>query len=240
MIDNCFEQSRLAPVDLRLEPARCWQRSDITAVALPALQVWRGGNVDSRTPWSVNSLADNGLGRRAIPPGFCNQSKSFFFNEMQRGASGWGFRITSSKLIRWCKFNLVGGIGILVQFAALFGLKSMLHVEYLLATAMAVEIAVLHNFLWHERFTWADRRITEGKSVGRLNRGHMSCSWRRRLARLARFHVANGAVSIAGNLALMKVMVGEVHMNYLIANGIAVALCSVANFLVSEKWVFGE
>jgi putative flippase GtrA len=47
-------------------------------------------------------------------------------------------------------------------------------------------------------------------------------------------------VSIAGNLALMKVMVGEVHMNYLIANGIAVAVCSVANFLVSEKWVFGE
>jgi putative flippase GtrA len=41
-----------------------------------------------------------------------------------------------------------------------------------------------------------------------------------------------------GNLALMKVMVGEGHMNYLLANAIAIALCSVANFLVSEQWVF--
>jgi putative flippase GtrA len=34
----------------------------------------------------------------------------------------------------------------------------------------------------------------------------------------------------------MKVMVGMGHVNYLLAN--AIALCSVANFLVSEEWVF--
>jgi putative flippase GtrA len=38
----------------------------------------------------------------------------------------------------------------------------------------------------------------------------------------------------------MRVMVGQGHMNYLIANMIAVALCSLANFLVSEAWVFEE
>jgi putative flippase GtrA len=36
----------------------------------------------------------------------------------------------------------------------------------------------------------------------------------------------------------MKVMVGFGNMNYLVANGIAIALCSVANFLVSDTWVF--
>ena len=41
-----------------------------------------------------------------------------------------------------------------------------------------------------------------------------------------------------GNLALMKVMVGQGHVNYLLANGIAITLCSLANFLVSEMWVF--
>ena len=58
--------------------------------------------------------------------------------------------------------------------------------------------------------------------------------------RLLRFNFTNGGVSLVGNLALMKVMVGQGHMNYLLANAIAITLCSVANFLVSETWVFEE
>lgn len=125
--------------------------------------------------------------------------------------------------LRWCKFNFVGGMGIGVQFAALFFLRSVMGFDYLLATAIAVEAAVVHNFVWHEQFTWADR---------------VESSWRTSLPRFVRFNVTTGAVSILGNLALMRVMVGEGHMNYLVANGIAIALCSIANFLVSEQWVF--
>jgi putative flippase GtrA len=127
----------------------------------------------------------------------------------------------AATLIRWGKFNFVGGIGIAVQFVALFFLKSGLHVPTLLATAIAVEIAVLHNFAWHERFTWRDREFGGGW-------------WRR----MARFHLGNGVVSIAGNVALMRVLAGP--LNYLVANAIAIGLCSIANFAVSEWWVFEE
>ena len=133
-----------------------------------------------------------------------------------------------TKLVRWLKFNFVGGIGIAVQFAALFLVKGILHFNYLVATAIAVEAAIMHNFVWHEQFTWADRITSDGE------RNH----WRRSLARLLRFHLANGAVSLLGNLALMKVLVGRGHMNYLLANAIAIAMCSLANFLVSDDWVF--
>jgi putative flippase GtrA len=136
-----------------------------------------------------------------------------------------------STFVRWMKFNLVGGIGIVVQFAALFLLKSVLHFDYLVATAIAVEAAVVHNFVWHEQFTWADRT---GTAPGRAR---TSWSWS---LRLLRFNLANGGVSILGNLALMRVMVGEGHMNYLLANAIAIAPCSVANFVVSDAWVFGQ
>ena len=135
-----------------------------------------------------------------------------------------------STFVRWMKFNLVGGIGIAVQFAALFLLKSVLHFDYLAATAIAVEAAVIHNFVWHEQFTWADRIRTD------QSRGARSLSLRRFL----RFNLANGGVSILGNLALMQVMVGEGHMNYLLASAIAIALCSLANFVVSDAWVFGQ
>jgi putative flippase GtrA len=140
-----------------------------------------------------------------------------------------------STLVRWCKFNLVGGMGVVVQFAALFLLKGALHFDYLLATAIAVEAAVVHNFVWHEQFTWVDRTRAPQTRAARVRR-----CWPTSLRRLARFNLTNGAVSILGNLALMKVMVGVGHMNYLLANAIAIVLCSVANFLVSNEWVFQD
>ena len=138
-----------------------------------------------------------------------------------------------STFMRWWKFNLVGAIGIGVQFAALFLLKSVLGFDYLFATAFAVEAAVVHNFVWHEQFTWVDRI-----KLDRIELQGLQPSWRRSLPRFLRFNLTTGAVSILGNLALMKVMVGEGHMNYMLANAIAITLCSVANFLVSDGWVF--
>jgi putative flippase GtrA len=147
-------------------------------------------------------------------------------------------RTAPSTLVRWCKFNLVGGIGIVVQFAALFLLKTALHFNYLAATAIAVEAAVVHNFVWHEQFTWVDRTRADRTKVDRTRLERIHSPWRRSLTRLMRFNLTTGAVSILGNLALMKVMVGQGHLNYLLANAIAIILCSLANFLVSETWVF--
>lgn len=124
---------------------------------------------------------------------------------------------------RWLKFNAVGALGIGVQLAVLFILKSGFALGHLPATVLAVEAAVLHNFLWHERYTWADR---------------VRPSWRASVPRLLRFNLTTGAVSIAGNLMLMKLLVGRCAMNYMLANGIAIAICSLVNFIVSDEWVF--
>ena len=122
---------------------------------------------------------------------------------------------------RWLKFNAVGAIGILVQLAALAVLKSGLRVPVLAATALAVEIAVLHNFVWHELWTWKDRR-----GMGSV------------VARLIRFNLGNGLVSLVVNVALMELLVGRFHVQYLLSNLVAIAAGSLANFLVSEFLVF--
>lgn len=145
-----------------------------------------------------------------------------------------------STLARWCRFNLVGGMGIVVQFGSLFVLKSMLGFNYLVATTIAVEAAIVHNFMWHEQFTWADRLRNERIRSNAIDSQANKSSWPRSLKRFFRFNVTTGAVSLLGNLALMKVMVGRGHMNYLLANAIAIVLCSAANFLVSDEWVFEE
>ncbi len=125
-------------------------------------------------------------------------------------------------LRRWCIFNFVGLLGIGVQLAALaLLLRAGLH--YLPATALAVEASVIHNFLWHERWTWADR---SGSGV------------RESFLRLARFNVANGLISIAGNLLMMALFVDVAGIPALPANLLAIALTSVANYLASDRFVF--
>ena len=125
--------------------------------------------------------------------------------------------------LRWIKFNFVGGIGVVVQLAALALFRSVLRFDYLLATGLAVEIAVVHNFLWHERFTWADRPAVRPMQS---------------LIRLAKFNASNGAVSLAGNLVLMWLLVGELKFNYVASNLIAIVVCSLVNFLLGDWFVF--
>lgn len=128
----------------------------------------------------------------------------------------------SAASLRLLKFSFVGGIGIGVQLGALAALTAM-KLNYLWATALAVECAVIHNFLWHRRFTWADR-VTSGM--------------RDSLASLIRFHVSNGLISLAGNLLLMRLLVGKLGLPILPANLATISACFVANFIASDRWVF--
>lgn len=124
---------------------------------------------------------------------------------------------------RWIVFNIVGLLGVLVQLLTLAVLTGWLGLHYLTGTGLAVEAAVLHNFAWHERWTWADRAGCDKGGV-----------WER----LLRFHLANGTLSLAGNLILMRVLVGSCSMNYALANALTITLCSFANFLASDRLVF--
>jgi putative flippase GtrA len=125
--------------------------------------------------------------------------------------------------VRWLKFNLVGAVGIGVQLGVLVLLTKAWYFGYLFATALAVEAAVLHNFVWHEKFTWVD------KGFRRLSETLRRFWW---------FHAANGVVSIGGNLLLMRWLVGQLHVRPVLANLLSIAACSVANFLVCDNWVF--
>jgi putative flippase GtrA len=125
--------------------------------------------------------------------------------------------------LRWLKFNLVGAMGIAIQLGCLAIVRDLLHVHYLAATALAVEAAVLHNFIWHQRFTWKERTDPSRRAV---------------LLRLCRFHLGNGLISMLGNLALMWILVGGLQLHHLIANAISIGLCSLANFAAGEWFVF--
>ena len=126
---------------------------------------------------------------------------------------------------RWFRFNAVGILGFVLQLGMLALLAHGLHWNVLLATAIAVESALLHNFFWHERYTWADRT-------------RMAQDRRSVAMRLLAFHLGNGAVSLVGNMVLMAWLAGQLGMPPLPANLVSVLVCALVNFLIGDRMVF--
>src|SRR6185295_8056052 len=127
-------------------------------------------------------------------------------------------------MLHWLKFNVVGLLGFALQTAVLFLLTHTAYsISYLAATAVAVELAVLNNFVWHQRWTWSDRPSATKKET-----------WRR----LAKFNLTTGVVSLAGNLMLMSILVGQFGLPVTPANLITVAACSILSFFLADRIAF--
>jgi putative flippase GtrA len=123
-------------------------------------------------------------------------------------------------LRRYASYSAVGAMGTAVHLGALSALARAAGLHPAVASLLAVELALLHNFCWHERWTWADR-----------GPGH------RRSERLLRFHGANGLVSLAGNAMLVPVFV-QAGLPVEGAGIAAIMACSVVNFLLADRVVF--
>jgi putative flippase GtrA len=133
-------------------------------------------------------------------------------------------RPSANILQRWLRFNLVGVMGIAVQVGALEVFSRALGLNAMWASALAVEVSLLHNFAWHERFTWADSARADG--------------FTQVLVRLIRFNLTNGAISVAGNVAVVWCLAGIVGLPLLMANLIAIGCSGTLNFVVSHYLVF--
>lgn len=123
-------------------------------------------------------------------------------------------------LHRFARFSAIGAGGVIVQTATLAVLLRVAGMNYLIATAVAVEASVLHNFVWHRRWTWADR------PQSRASRS------------LLRFNAMNGAMSLIGNVAVMFLLVGLLNLNPHAANLITIGICSLINFALADRLVF--
>ena len=159
-----------------------------------------------------------------------NRSKSLCDSTLRamKPREGWG-----AQLSRWGKFNLVGAVGMAVQLGTLALINCVAPGHYMLATAAALEITLLHNFVWHINYTWRDRYPTlKAESAFRMGRTRAVAG------QLLRFHLANGLVSMIGNLALTPVLVEGARLPVVAANAVAILCCSIVNFCLGDQWAF--
>ena len=124
---------------------------------------------------------------------------------------------------RFGRFSLVGLLGAVLQLTLVSLLTKYFGVLSTAATLVAVEITILHNFIWHEHFTWSHRGPKSFQPMA---------------LRLWRFQAGNGLVSLPGNTVLMYCLVEQLKAPILLAAIGAIGLCSLANFLIADRWVF--
>jgi len=126
---------------------------------------------------------------------------------------------------RFAAFNAVGALGVGVQLGSLWLLTGVAAVHYLIATPLSIACAVVHNFIWHRRWTWKDRhgpRVTTPET----------------LATFARFAMTNGLTSLAVNISVMVVLVSGAHVDPVPANAVAILSSGLLNFWLGDVVVF--
>lgn len=120
------------------------------------------------------------------------------------------------------RFGITSLAGVAVQVTLLWGLIHVVSLPYLTATALAVLAAILHNFVWHWRWTWADRN-------------HAPAGW---LDAFWKFALGNGVVSLGSNLILMPLLVDIGGLSPVPANLAAIASGGLLNFWLADRVAF--
>jgi len=124
--------------------------------------------------------------------------------------------------MRFLKFGLVGLSGVLVNEGLLWLLTENLGLYYLLSAAIAVETAIITNFILNDIWTFRDRRTPGNKSL--LGRG-------------LKFNLVSlGGLGI--NIAILWTVTEVVGISYLIANLIGIAGATLWNFTINTLWTW--
>jgi putative flippase GtrA len=116
------------------------------------------------------------------------------------------------------KYAVVGGSGAILNTAVLYVLYRWLHMPLVAASAVAVELAVVNNYLLNDRWTFAARSPS--------------------LRRFAKFN-ASSLGGLAVNVAFVSFLT-HVGLHFLLANLAGIAAGLALNSTLSATWVWGR
>jgi putative flippase GtrA len=124
---------------------------------------------------------------------------------------------------RFGRFVVTGAAGFICQIATLAVLMAVFSMNYAIAAAIAIELAIVFNYVCHEHWTWKDRPVRTGSE---------------RWARLLRFNAMTGLTSIAGGVVITALLVEAFGLPALLANIVSVVALGVVNFAGADTLVF--
>jgi len=117
---------------------------------------------------------------------------------------------------RLLKFGAVGVTGVIINTTILYVLSRWVGVPLLLSSAIGVELAIVSNFIWNNRWTFACRN--------------------RSLARFVKFNVAS-LVGLTVNVTAVWGLT-RAGLYFLIANLVGIGIGVAVNYAGSVVWVW--
>jgi putative flippase GtrA len=123
---------------------------------------------------------------------------------------------------RLTRYLTVSATGAVVQLALVWALTAIERLPASMAAVLGVAAAVLHNFLWHRRWTWGDRPLRGRAAVDAL----------------VAYALSNGVISALGNLVAAVVLVDWGGWHPVAACGLAIAACGAINFWIADRRVW--
>lgn len=124
---------------------------------------------------------------------------------------------------RLIRFSLVGLSGVFIDMTMLYLLHDPSGLGWALTRSkvVAAELAIINNFLWNDRWTFGD--------LSSRQRG-----WRKRFMRLLKFNLVC-LLGLLLNILLLNLLFHGLHLNYLVANLLAIAVVTIWNFWINLK-----
>ena len=142
-------------------------------------------------------------------------------------------RTPSSSAVRFVKFGIVGGSGVVVNVGLLHLFTTLAALDYRIASLAAIECAVINNFLWNYFWTWRDRKTGSKRSFAYM---------------LFKFHLSSGFTALIVNWGLLVLLTEVIHLHYHlpnvpdyhVSNLIGIGFGAVVNFFLGHFWVFSK
>ncbi|HOR03139.1 MAG TPA: GtrA family protein [Candidatus Syntrophosphaera sp.] len=129
-------------------------------------------------------------------------------------------RINLRKLI---SFHLIAWVGTLVNLAVLWLTHGVLKIPLMFAGAIAIEVAIIHNFTGHYFITWKDRVSRSPKSYFLL---------------LLRYNIVTASIDFVINLGILWLLTHFLGVHYMVANIAGQILGPLFKLLANEYLVF--
>lgn len=128
-----------------------------------------------------------------------------------------------SLLKRIFSFQFIGWIGTGVNLAFLWFCYDVLEWSLLVSGALAIEAAIIHNFVWYYFWTWNDRVVYTFKDFFEL---------------LFKYNVLTAIIDFVVRLSILWVLTEYYGVHYIISDIAGMFVAPLFKYLANDSYVF--
>lgn len=154
---------------------------------------------------------------------------AYHFGIRKRGESKLGSKVIVNYILmlikqiikkynKFIKFCFVGASGVVINLGLLYILTEFASWYYLVSSAFAIEVSIISNFLLNNWWTWKKKK-----------KGFIS--------RFFKFNLVS-LIALVMNMSILFFFTEIIGLWYILSNLIGIAIATIVNFSLNDRWTF--